>query len=476
MSKTKTKWIEDEAVTNAKLNADVAGTGLSGGAGSALALDINSITAETVRDPDDAVAIYDDSASTVKKMLRSYFLNPFPFNGNVLTVDQNDPDADYSTIQAAISAASAGDVILVGPGIYTEQITGKAGVNLIGYGNEPACYTQISGGVKTSSYDLITMSGAGMFSLRRFRIKVDHGGTGTVRAIVVTAGSLKLSECDVSCDADGSTSGSAYGAYISGGTFCVFSSKISSSDFSVVVSGAAVQCSGGHIVTMASELYGVSQDALAFNDASSTGVVESSYINGLLNIANASYVRLVSGTYAGSVSDPGGKLQIRATGLLSTKEAGEINGLTEKASPVSADLVIIEDSAASYAKKKVQVGNLPSGSAPVLSRSITIESPGSSEDLSMFFTNCAVTVTEIRAVVRGSTPSVTWTIRHGTDRSATGAEVVTGGTTTTSQSTGSDVTSFDDPTIVADSFVWVETTAQSGTVAELSITVVYTED
>jgi len=41
--------------------------------------------------------------------------------------------------------------------------------------------------------------------------------------------------------------------------------------------------------------------------------------------------------------------------------SGEINAVTEKATPVSADLVLIEDSAASYAKKKVQVGNLPGG-------------------------------------------------------------------------------------------------------------------
>ena len=111
------------------------------------------------------------------------------------------------------------------------------------------------------------------------------------------------------------------------------------------------------------------------------------------------------------------------------------------------------------------------------SKSITVEDPSDSEDLSFFFTNRAITITEIRAVLVGSdTPSVTWTLRHGTDRSAAGAEVVTGGTTTTSVSTGSDVTSFDDATIVADSFVWLETTAQSGTVGELHLTVFYTED
>jgi len=117
------------------------------------------------------------------------------------------------------------------------------------------------------------------------------------------------------------------------------------------------------------------------------------------------------------------------------------------------------------------------GPTQILSKTITIEKPSSSEDLSMFFTNLAITITEMRAVLRGSsTPSVTWTVRHGTDRSAAGAQVVTGGTTTTSITTGSDVTAFDDATVVADSFVWLETTAKSGTVNELTVTIVYTED
>jgi hypothetical protein len=47
---------------------------------------------------------------------------------------------------------------------------------------------------------------------------------------------------------------------------------------------------------------------------------------------------------------------------LSTSSA-EISALTEKESPVSADLLIIEDSEASNAKKKVQIGNLPGGSS-----------------------------------------------------------------------------------------------------------------
>lgn len=41
--------------------------------------------------------------------------------------------------------------------------------------------------------------------------------------------------------------------------------------------------------------------------------------------------------------------------------SGEIAVITEKASPVSGDWLLIEDSAASNAKKRVQIGNLPSG-------------------------------------------------------------------------------------------------------------------
>jgi hypothetical protein len=39
--------------------------------------------------------------------------------------------------------------------------------------------------------------------------------------------------------------------------------------------------------------------------------------------------------------------------------AAEISAVTEKATPVSADLLLIEDSADSNNKKRVQVGNLP---------------------------------------------------------------------------------------------------------------------
>lgn len=113
---------------------------------------------------------------------------------------------------------------------------------------------------------------------------------------------------------------------------------------------------------------------------------------------------------------------------------------------------------------------------PYLSKAVTVETPTATEDISLFFTKDAITISEMRAVVRGTTPSLTWTVKHGTDRSAAGAAVVTAGTTTTSVSTGSDVTSFNDATIVADSFVWLETTAESGTTDEFHLTIIFDTD
>jgi len=119
--------------------------------------------------------------------------------------------------------------------------------------------------------------------------------------------------------------------------------------------------------------------------------------------------------------------------------------------------------------------DLPKGRKKVIAlqaKSITIGSPDNSEDISIFFTEIPIEITKMVAVLVGSaTPSVTWTIRFDANRNLTGIEVVTSGTTTTSTTTGSSVTSFNNTVISANNFVWLETTAQSGTVDEINITI-----
>lgn len=65
----------------------------------------------------------------------------------------------------------------------------------------------------------------------------------------------------------------------------------------------------------------------------------------------------LGGTYPNPTVDDGAD-----STAIHDNTAGEITAITEKASPVSADLIIIEDSEAANAKKKVQIGNLPGGS------------------------------------------------------------------------------------------------------------------
>lgn len=108
-------------------------------------------------------------------------------------------------------------------------------------------------------------------------------------------------------------------------------------------------------------------------------------------------------------------------------------------------------------------------------KAITIEDPTATEDITCFFVDKAVTLVQVRAVLVGSaSPSVTYQIKHSTDRSAAGNNGTTSAAVT-STTTGTDAT-LSDATVPADSWVWLETTAQSGTVDEMAVFFEYTED
>lgn len=100
---------------------------------------------------------------------------------------------------------------------------------------------------------------------------------------------------------------------------------------------------------------------------------------------------------------------------------------------------------------------------------IEIENPTGTERILWFRTYVTTTVNEINAVLNGSlSPSVTFSVRFDADRSAVGTELLTGGRVLTNTTTGvsyvPDVT-----TIPPDVWVWVQTTAQSGTVNDMLI-------
>jgi hypothetical protein len=116
----------------------------------------------------------------------------------------------------------------------------------------------------------------------------------------------------------------------------------------------------------------------------------------------------------------------------------------------------------------------PQGSQGAIGpKAFAIISPtGTDGPIPLFFTPMALTLSKIESVVQGTTPSVTFSIKYGSSL-ASGTEVVTGGITCTNTTTGLATTSFNNGAIPANSWVWVVTTAKSGTVNSLHASLLF---
>lgn len=95
--------------------------------------------------------------------------------------------------------------------------------------------------------------------------------------------------------------------------------------------------------------------------------------------------------------------------------------------------------------------------------------PTDAEDDTIGFLESGIVTSERCVLVGSDSPSVTITLRFDSDRSDTGDELNTGGNTITSTTTGDTDTSFDDASW-SDGYLWIETTATSGTVDEINCT------
>ena len=123
---------------------------------------------------------------------------------------------------------------------------------------------------------------------------------------------------------------------------------------------------------------------------------------------------------------------------------------------------------------KGEKGDTGTGAPVSLSKTLTLQEPTASDDITVFRTDVAITVQEVIACSTGSSPSTTYQLKHHTDRSNAGNALTTSAATT-STTTG-DTASLGDVTIPANSWVWFETTAASGTDVYLSVDIRYTED
>ena len=103
-------------------------------------------------------------------------------------------------------------------------------------------------------------------------------------------------------------------------------------------------------------------------------------------------------------------------------------------------------------------------------KSITIEFPSATENVAWFYTATALTIESAVAAVTGSsTPSVTVLIQSGSSRSSLTTTNISA-TAVTSTSTGTTLT-IANAAIAAGSWVAITTSAQSGTVLDIGITI-----
>jgi hypothetical protein len=107
---------------------------------------------------------------------------------------------------------------------------------------------------------------------------------------------------------------------------------------------------------------------------------------------------------------------------------------------------------------------------------LVAETPTATEDIGLPRFSVPVTITKVVGVLTGDYTSVTINPKFSTDRSAAGTALLNAATAITSTTTGTVITSFGDATIPADSFLWLETTAKTGTAGNLELHFYYTKD
>jgi hypothetical protein len=104
-------------------------------------------------------------------------------------------------------------------------------------------------------------------------------------------------------------------------------------------------------------------------------------------------------------------------------------------------------------------------------KSFVFAAPTSTENITWFYTKYAITIDEIADYAGGSTPSYTYNIaHHATRTSGSSNYLFTANRAVTSAGTTS---TFNDATIDAGSWVWIITSATSGTVSDANITITY---
>ncbi len=171
-------------------------------------------------------------------------------------------------------------------------------------------------------------------------------------------------------------------------------------------------------------------------------------------------------------------MRVSSTRVLFTQPTQHEGHLTIKdnslaSTPSSGNVVLGANNDALYEKTD---GSVVNKLYELQSKSKVLESVSSSENTFFFYTDKAITVQKVAYALTGSSPSVTFDIHFHTDRSSGSPSELFGTNVVGTSTTGTTTTSFNDATIPAGSYVWIVTSAVSGTITEIGITLTFKED
>ncbi|MCZ7568788.1 MAG: hypothetical protein M5U01_09395 [Ardenticatenaceae bacterium] len=168
--------------------------------------------------------------------------NVLLFGGDTHTVCAS--GCDYTGVTAAVTAAGAGDLIVIGPGTYaTESVSIGQNLALVGVGNP-----SLTGGDANGYVIRVT---AGTVWLQNFTIDADASTTNQNHAVQPTGGTLILRGMDLSGGAtDGFDAGAGLIVSGAGTTVSVYDSTLTSKDSAT----GALQMSAGTVRVWGSSL------------------------------------------------------------------------------------------------------------------------------------------------------------------------------------------------------------------------------
>lgn len=221
----------------------------------------------------------------------------WPF-ANVLTVSQTDPDADHSTIAAAITAASAGDIIKIDPGTYNESLNVSKAIVLDGF---DANKTEITTGGSAITIGVTTSD----VVLKNLKVGNTNAGSSD-RCVEIFASS---NNCVIeNCILEISTAGTANkGIQNVGGTGLI----VQETDITISGGTASNRCYDANTAANDAEIFG------GKFDASGTGAAEivlnhASAVVGLYDpILENAVLTLTLGNALGTYYDGSGELIFR---------------------------------------------------------------------------------------------------------------------------------------------------------------------